>query len=117
MRPAGELAEHAPRVVAVGRLAVDAAVEDDGGVDAEGDEAVRVDRARLALGVPAHELDRIGVGRVVLDVRWARPTSNGIRSCSRIARRCGEVDASVSRSCAPPQISSTGHLLAHSAVT
>ena len=32
------------------------------------DAPVRVDRARLALGVRAHELGRLGAGRVVLDV-------------------------------------------------
>ena len=42
VRPAGQLAEHAARVLGVGRLAVDASVEDDGGVDTERDVPVSV---------------------------------------------------------------------------
>ena len=37
VRAAGELAEHGARVVAVGSLAVEPAVEMDGGIDAERD--------------------------------------------------------------------------------
>ena len=103
MRPTRELAEHLGCVVRVGRLAVDPPVEDDRRVDAERDPPVGVHRARLALGVPEHELDRVGVGRVVLDVVGAT-TSKGIRELLEDRRRrCGEVEASVSVSCARPR--------------
>ena len=76
-----------------------------------------MDAARLSRGVVADERDRVGVGRVVLDVVGAT-TSNGIRSCSRIARRCGEVEASTSvvthAGFSATQISSVGHCRAHS---
>ena len=54
----------------VGRLAVRAPVEDDGGVDAEHGPVAGVLRhgARLAAGVVADEVDGVGAGRVVLDV-------------------------------------------------
>ena len=69
MRRARELADHRARFVLVRRLPVQASVEVDGRVDAERDRALRVHRAGLALGVRADELDRVGIGRVVLLVR------------------------------------------------
>ncbi len=118
MRAAGELAEHGAGVVAVGGLAVEPAVEVDGGVDAERDRAVGVHRSRLALGVIAHELDRVGVGRIVLDVRRCdrRERDAQLLEDRAALRRCrGQRERLGHTRFFATQISSAGHLRAHSA--
>ena len=70
----------------VGRLAEHGAVQHDHGVDAEHGRLAAVDRASL----PDRVLDGIVADLLVR----GRDIANGIRSCSRIARRCGEVEAS-----------------------
>ena len=68
MRPPGEQAEHPRRVDPVDGLAVEPPVQVHRGVDAERDGAVAMHGARLPLGVRAHQRDRVGIRRVVLDV-------------------------------------------------
>ena len=133
MRP-GELAEHGARVVAVGSLAVEPAVEMDGRVDAERRRAGGVHRSRLALGVAAHERDRVGVGWVVLHVRRAHHRERDpqlLENRAALWRGRGEDEPRARRRLrsgddvelghvAQPcffatQISSAGHLRAHSA--
>ena len=82
----------APRRASAG-FAVDAAVEDDGRVDAERDAAFAVHGARLALGVPADELDGVGVRRVVLDVRRARRPRTGSAAARGSPAAAGDVEA------------------------
>ena len=77
-------------------LAEHLAVEVHGRVDAERHAPRRVHRARLALGMVEDERDRVGVRRVVLLVVGGDRPRTGSRSCSRIARRCGEVEARTS---------------------
>jgi len=69
VRAPRELVEHPRSIVAVGRLSVDPVVKDDSRVDTERDAPLLVHRSGLALGMRAHELSRVGVRRVVLDVR------------------------------------------------
>src|SRR5262249_47203051 len=64
VRPSREAAEHRASVVGVAGLAVDLAVEHDLGVDRE-HELAR-DGSRLADGVGAYDLDRVGAGRRLL---------------------------------------------------
>ena len=66
MGAAVELSQHRASSITVARLRVDPPVELNGGIDPEGDGTFPVDGARLSLGVGADELDRIGVGRIVL---------------------------------------------------
>src|SRR6476619_3437084 len=68
MRTTRKLLEHAFRVRNAVGLRVDAAFEDDCGVDAEHRPVTRVvrDRARLRERVVAYELGRVGLRRIVL---------------------------------------------------
>ena len=70
VRPARELAQHARRGLLVGGLAVHAPVEVHRRVDPEGEPALMMGGSGLATRVVADEHDRIGIGGVVLDVRW-----------------------------------------------
>ena len=120
-----ELLEHPLGVGRVGRLAVDRAVEPDGGVDAEHGPlaGVLLRRRRLPARVLADELDRIGVrGIVLLVVRRDGVERDpelledhaALRARRREQDRSGRVRAHRFRAI---QISSAGHLPAHSAVT
>ena len=116
MRPASSR-EHGAGVVAVGGLAVEPAVEMDGRVDAERDRAFRVHRSGLALGVIAHERDRVGVGRVVLHVRGCDRRERDaqlLEDRAALRRRRGEREDVGHARFFATQISSLGHLRAHS---
>jgi hypothetical protein len=71
VRATGELAQHARRVVTIGRLAVDPAVQDDGCIDAERHPRGGGDGASLSLRVRPNELGGIKPRRIVLDVLWS----------------------------------------------
>ena len=99
-------------------LPVDAAVEVHGRVDAERDRSGRVHGARLPLRVLAHERDRIGVGRVVLDVHGRDGGERDLELLEDrppLRRRRGEDERSRHPGFFATQISSTGHLRDHSA--
>ena len=118
VRVAGELAQHRPGTIAVGRLAVDAAAQVNRRVDAERDRPATVHGARLALGVVAHERDRFGVGRVVLHVvRRHVPERDPqlLQDRAPLRRGRGEDERRGHACFFATQISSTGHLRDHSA--
>ena len=117
VRAARELAQHRAGIVQVGGLAVQAAVEVDGRVDTERDGALDVDRARLAFRVVADERDGVGVGRVVLDVRRGDDGEGDpelLEDRTALRRRRGERERRRHRGFFATQISSLGHLRAHS---
>ena len=102
VRPPGEALAASAVALDVRRLAVDPPVEHDRRVDAQRHSTVRVNRVRLSL---ARACARARPARDRADRARRTPertTSNGIRSCSRIARRCGLVEARIRRSCVPP---------------
>ena len=61
-----KFSEHPACLATVARLAIHPAVEVHGRIDPQRDGALHVDGAGLALGMVANELNRLGVGRVVL---------------------------------------------------
>ena len=94
MRSAAERLEHLGRLLGCGGLSVQTTVQHDRRVDAEHRPlaGLRRHRPRLALRVRARELDGINPGPSSSTYRGAT-TSKGRPSCSRIARRCGDVEA------------------------
>ena len=123
VRLAGELLEHLLGLGRVRRLAEDLPAERDGGVDAEHRPlaGLRRDRARLAARVLAHEPDRVGLRRVLLDVRRREDVVRDpelvedhapLRARRRQEQRLDGVRAHRLRAF---QISSHGHFFAHSA--
>ena len=100
-----------------GRLReIAAAVQEDGRVHAQRDAAVGVDRARLPVGVAAHELDRVRVRGVVLDV-VRRDDLERDRELLEDRLPLGRGRGERQPGFRAAQISSTGHFLAQSAVT
>ena len=116
MRAPGELTEHACGVVAIGGLPVETSVEENRRIHAERDPSIRVNRARLPLRMPANELDRVGIWRVVLDIVGREDLERDAqlledRASLRDRRRERQLRLRAT------QRSSDGHFLAQSAVT
>jgi hypothetical protein len=128
VRPPRQLVEHLLGVRRVGRLGVDAAAENDRRVDTEHQTSVSLadDRLGLAARVPAHELGRIGLGRIVLlvarrndvegnaQLRQDRPPLRRRRREKQRRRRRRTHRGGALRA---TQISSLGHCFAHAAST
>ena len=124
MRVPAERVEHLRCLLGVLRLAVQPAPENDSGVDAEHRPPVGPvgDRARLSERVLLDELDRVGLGRVVLLVVGRDDLEGNAELLEDVAtlwRRRREQQRRRGR-CAHPrlrarQISSHGHFFAHSA--
>ena len=111
-----ELSEHRHRLPLVARLAVDTAIEVHRRVDAERHPAGPVDGAGLPRCVLPDEGDGVCVGRVVLHVRRRLGLERDLqlledRPPLRRGRREHEPHACLTAT----QISSAGHLRAHSA--
>ena len=118
-----ERVEHRRGLGGVRRLAETRAVADDRRVDAEHRAAAASPATERAFPARARARARAGRRRAGRPPRSrGATTSNGIRSCSRIARRCGEVEASRSgaatliRSCAPSRSPPPASAGAHSGV-
>ncbi len=116
VRSTGKLLEHDAGIAPVGRLAVEVAVEMDGGIDPERD-AVGMDGACLPLGVGPHERDRIRIRRVVLHIRRRHdlvPNAQLLQDRSALRRRRSEDEPRRHPSFFATQISSAGHARDHS---
>ena len=103
-------------MVAIGGLPVETSVEENRRVDAERDPSIRVNRARLPLRVPANELDRVGVWRVVLDVVGREDLERD----AQLLEDRASLQATSTRASARLRAthrSSVGHFRAQSAVT
>ena len=88
----------------------------DGRVDAERDRPLLVNREGLSLGVGADELDRVGIGRIVLLVRRRDDVERDPQLLEdRTSLRRGRGENEPHHRFFATQISSAGHLRDHSA--
>ena len=125
MRLSGKLLQHCLCLRSIGRLAIDAAGQDDLGVDAEYGPIARHsgDRPRLPLRVPLDLRDRIRAGHLLFigrhdHLEWDRQLFQNrapLRRprCEQERRRRRRAHARLRAR----QSSSEGHFLAHSADT
>ena len=107
--------QHRPRALDVSGLAMTPPVENDRRVDAECQTAVHVNRPRFPHRVCAHELGRLEIGWIALDVRRRHHLERNpelLEDRPTLGAARGE-DQAILRAA---HRSSAGHLLAHSGV-
>ncbi len=115
VRAPGEALQHPRRSLDVLGLAVDPPVESNRRVDAERHATSRMNRVRLSLRMHAHELGRLEIGEIALDVRRRHHLERDpqLLEDRPPLRAGGGEDQPVLRA---THRSSAGHLLAHSGV-